>query len=184
MRNLAIPAAVMLLLAACGGPPPKQYDYPAWGFSAEFTAPPKVTETPASADGAQPHALVVTEEDGANDFAISAADATRPDKTIDQITEEAAPLVAKTVGGEVGPMTDVATVQTSNQAMGREVSITKGGKPFVTLRIYLANGVFYELAGRTVLGPDDPAAKAFLDSFKILPPAPAKTNAPAATNAN
>jgi hypothetical protein len=176
--------ALALLLAGCGGgPPAKYYYYPAWGFSVALNAPPKVTETPAGADGS-PHNLTLIEDAGADDFAVYVADVGQPNKNIDQIADIAAPAVAKAIGAEVGPTTYVATVQTQNQAMGREISLTKAGHPFAKLRVYLVGNRFYQLAGRTTFGPDDAATKAFLDSFTILSSAPGVTNTPAAANAN
>jgi hypothetical protein len=181
--TLGLGAAALLLLAGCGGgPPAKYYYYPAWGFSVAFNSPPKVTETPEGPD--TPHNLSVVEDAGADDFAAYAAELAPGNRDIDQVADTAAAAVAKTMGAEVGSQTYAATVQTANQATGREFALTKGGRPFATLRIYLVGNHFYELAGRTSFGPDDPAAKAFLDSFTILPLATGKTNAPAAANAN
>ena len=175
-----VAALALALLAGCGGPPPaKYYYYPAWGFSVALPSPPKVTQTP---DG--PHGLAsiaVADEAGADDFAVSAGDL-GDTKDLDQIADMAAPAVAKAVGGEVGPRTYVATVQTTNQAMGREITINKDGRPFMTLRIYVVGNRFYQLVGRTTFGPDDPATKAFLDSFTIIAGPPAAANATAATN--
>jgi hypothetical protein len=183
MRAILGLVAAALLLAGCGErPPAKYYYYPRWGFSVAMPSPPKVIETPAGAGG--PRSFVVADEAGADDFAVSAADLGPNVKDIDQIADMAAPAVAKTVGGEVGPRTYVATVQTTNQAMGREITINKDGRPFATLRLYVVGDRLYELVGRTSFGPDDPAAKAFLDSFTIIAGPPAAATAPAPTNAD
>jgi hypothetical protein len=175
-------ALALLLLAGCGGgPPAKYYYYPAWGFSVALTSPPKVTETPAGPDG--PHNLTVIEDAGADDFAVYAADLGPGARDIDQVADLSVPVVAKALGAEVGSRTYVATVQTTNQAMGREITLNKNGHPFATVRIYLVGTRYYQLAGRTTFGPDDPATKAFLDSFTILATAPAAANAAAAANA-
>jgi hypothetical protein len=182
--GLTVAALVLLGLAGCGGrPPAKYYYYPAWGFSAAFNAPPKVTETPAGPDA--PHNLTLVEDAGADDFAVYAAEfppATRRD--LDQLADTAAATIAKTMGAEVGTATYAATVQLKNQATGREFTLTKGGHPFVTVRIYLVGDHYYEIAGRTSFGPDDPAAKAFLDSFTIIGGPPTGAADSAATNGN
>jgi hypothetical protein len=160
-----------LTLASCT-PPPKEYDYPAWGFSAAFLAQPKLTETPAAPDGSRGHSLLVASNTGLDDFEVFALEAPPPAKAIDEFTDAAAPVVAKSLGDEVGATTYVATVQLTNQAMGREVQITKNGRPVFDMRVYQAGGRYYQVIARGPLGPTDPAAVAFLDSFKIIPGAP------------
>jgi hypothetical protein len=174
MRTLtAVGAGLAAFSLASCAPPPKEYDYPAWGFAASFEAPPKVIDTPASADASRPHTLSVEVDRGLRDFVVFVIEAPTSTRSIDQFTDAAAPIIARTMGGEVGPMTYVATVQLTNQAMGREVQITKAGRPFAVLRVYQAGGRFYEIGASSKLGPGDPAAGAFLDSFKILGGAPA-----------
>jgi len=179
--TLGLAALVLLLLAGCGGgPPAKYYYYPAWGFSVAMPSPPTVTETPAS-PSVTPN-IKVSDNAGSDDFAVYAADLPpSAPKDIDQLVDLAAPAVAKSLGGEVGGRTYAATVQTTNQAMGREITIDKDGQPILTLRIYLVGNRIYQLAASTDSGP---AAKAFLDSFTILAGAPASTAAPGATNAD
>ncbi|HXQ17276.1 MAG TPA: hypothetical protein VN814_21880 [Caulobacteraceae bacterium] len=167
---------VLLSLAACARPP-KEYDYPAWGFAASFQAPPKLTETPAAPDGSRGHSLLVASNSGLYDFEVFALEAPPPAKSIDEFTDAAAPVVAKSLGDEVGPTTYVATVQLTNQAMGREVQITKDGRPVFAMRVYQAGGRYYQVIARAPLGPTDPAAVAFLDSFKIIPATSGATNA-------
>jgi hypothetical protein len=176
MRDIVAVAAglVALSLVSCA-PPPKQYRYPAWGFSASFQAPPKVTETPA--EGSTLHSLSAEVDSGLDDFVVFVFDAPQPIKPIDEFTNAAAPIVARTLGGAVGPKTYVATVQLTDQAIGREVQIIKAGRPFAVMRVYQAAGRFYEVAARSQLGPTDPAAVAFLDSFKIIPTAVPAANA-------
>lgn len=173
-RHLAA-AGLVLGLAACQ-PPLKEYAYPAWGFAASFPASPKVTDQPASADGTSPHSLIVETTVAGRDFAATAADASASDKTPDQILADAPPLVAKGLGGEVTSTTYVAT----GGVTGREVRFSKDGKPFMVMREYVAQGHLYEIGATSILSLDDPAVKAFLNSFKLIPVSPAANAAPAA----
>lgn len=178
MRSLpCLALAAALALATCSQPT-KRYDYPAWGFAAAFPTPPKVTETPASADGATAHSLLVETDNGAEDLVIFVADGAKSGKTLDEFTDAVGPILAQSVGGKLQGKTYVATVQTENQALGREITITKNDRPLVFVRVYQVGGRFYEVTGKSILGPDDPTEKAFLDSFVILPGAPAATNSP------
>ena len=170
-------ALVLLALAGCDRPPAKEYDYPAWGFAATFKTPPRVKESPAKADGT-PRGFTVIEDEGADDFSIYVGEVGPTPKTIDQVADIGAPILAKAVGGDVGSRTSVATAPTETQAIGRKVSITRNGQPFLELRIFLVNGRYYQVAGRTSSGPQDPDAQAFLDSFHIIPAPPVAANAP------
>jgi hypothetical protein len=168
----------MVCLAACSRPT-SLYDYPAWGFAAGFPSAPKLTETPASADGATPHSLLVESEDAGDDLAVFVIDGAKSGKSLDEFTDAAAPLLAQAAHGDLQGKSYVATVQTQNQAMGREVTITRNGHPILFVRIYQVGGRFYEVSGESaLLGQDDPTVKDFLDSFVILPGAAAATNAP------
>ena len=71
----------------------------------------------------------------------------------------------------------MATVRLTDQAMGREILIIKHDRPLVKMRVYIVGGKHYQVVARSALGPSDPAAVAFLDSFKILPAAPGVGNA-------
>lgn len=184
---IALSLALATCLAACKPPPIKEYPYPAWGFAASFWAPPQVTETAAAAG--QPHSLLLESKTVGRDFVVSVGEGVRPDVDIEQIGPEFARRAAQAMGGEVGTMTYAATGQGTD---GLEFAITKAGKPYATIRTFLANGRFYEIAAQSALGPDDPAAKDFLDSFRItaappaVPPPPANgapANAAPASNA-
>jgi hypothetical protein len=80
------------------------------------------------------------------------------------------------MGGEVGPETYAST---GEGVLGREYAITKDGKPYATIRAFLANGRFYEIGAQSPLGPDDPAVKGFLDTFRITAAPPAVPPPPA-----
>lgn len=166
---IGLAAMLALALAACNVPPSTEYTYPAWAFAVSFSAPPKVAEALATAD--QLHHVVVESNDAGRDFAVYAGDGLQQGTTIDGPGPAAAAhAMATAMGGDVGAMTYASTAA---GVLGREFAITKNGKPFATVRIYIANGRFYEVGGQSVLGPDDPAVKAFLDSFRIIPGPPA-----------
>ena len=170
--------ATALALAACKPAPPlKEYAYPAWGFAARFWAPPQVTETPAAPG--QPHSLMLESKQAGRDFVVSVAEGVRPDVTIDAIGPDYARRATKAMDVEVGPQTYAATGQ---GVLGREYALLKSGKPYAAIRAFLANGRFYEVAAQSVLGPDDPAVKDFLDTFRITAASPA-TPPPSATKA-
>ena len=110
--------------------------HPAWGFSAAFLAQPKLTETLRRARRlVRGHSLLVASNTGLDDFEVFALEAPPPAKSIDEFTDAAAPVVAKSLGDEVGATTYVATVQLTNRAMGREVQITKDGRPVFDMRV-------------------------------------------------
>jgi hypothetical protein len=175
MRKSITLVLAALALAACKPAPPfKEYAYPAWGFVARFWAPPQVTETPARPG--LPHTLVLVSSQAGRDFAVSVREGVRPGIDIDQIGPNIARQTANAVGGELGPETYAST---GEGVLGREYSITKDGRPYATVRAYLANGRFYEIGAQSALGPDDPAAKAFLDTFRITKAPPAVPPPPA-----
>ena len=170
MRRLTLFALALVALAAagCKAPPMKEYVYAKWGFAASFWAAPEVTETPAAPG--RPHALLLDSQQAGRDFAVSVREGVRPDVDIDQIGPEFARQFAQATGGEVGPETYASTGQ---GVLGREYAITKNGKPYATVRSFLANGRFYEIGAESPLGPDDPAVKYFLDTFRITAAPPA-----------
>ena len=183
MRKMFVLAPIVLglalALAACKpAPAMKEYTYPAWGFAASFWTPPQVVEAPPGPG--RPHMLMLESKQAGRVFALSVREGVRPDVAIDQIGPDFAHQAAQAMGGEVGMMTYTSTGQ---GVLGREFALTKDGKPLATVRTYLANGRFYEIAGQSALGPDDPAVKDFLDSFRITaaPPAvpPPQNSAPA-----
>ena len=189
-KTLAIVLAA-LALAACKPPPMKEYVYPKWGFAASFLGPPDVTETPPAPG--RPHGLEVESKEGGRDFIVAVGEGVRPGITIDEIGPDYARKAAKAIGAEVGPESYASTGQ---GVLGREYLLKKNGQPDFTIRSFLANDRFYEIGAMSPLGPDDPAAKQFLDSFRItaappaVPPPPANAapanaaaSAPASTNA-
>jgi hypothetical protein len=174
---VAVAAGLVALSLASCSPPPKQYDYPAWGFSAAFPDPPKLTETPAAPDGSQGHSLLVASDTNLHQFEVYTIEQPTPGQSIDEFADAAGPIVAHSLGGEVESHTYVATVQLTDQAMGREILIIKHDKPLVKMRVYIVGAKYYQIVARSAFGPSDPAAVAFLDSFKILPAAPGAGNA-------
>ncbi len=185
MAKTLVLVLTALALAACNAPPMKEYPYPAWGFVAWFWAPPEVSETPAAPG--RPHSLLLESKQAGRDFMVSVREGVRPGVDIDQIGPDYARIAAQGTGGEVGPETYAST---GEGVLGREYAITKNGKTIVTIRAYVANGRFYEIAAQSVLGPDDPAAKDFLDLFRItaapsaVPPPPANAAPANAAPAN
>jgi hypothetical protein len=178
MRKPFVVLVALAALAACKAPPMKDYAYPKWGFVADFSAPPEATETPAKPG--QMHSLLLESKAAGRDFVVAAWEGIRPDVTIDQIGPDLSGRAAKAMGGELGPETYASTGQ---GVLGREYAITRNGKPFATIRSFLANGRFYEVAAQSVLGPDDPAVKDYLALFRITsaPSAVAPPPANAAT---
>jgi hypothetical protein len=176
----ALVASLALALAACSAPPMKAYAYRAWGFAASFWSAPQVTETPAAAG--KPHSLMVDTKQAGREFAILVEEGVRPEVTIDQIGPFFAHNTAQGLDGDVGTMTYVSTAQ---GVLGREFAVTQSGKPLATIRTFLANDRFYEIVAQSVLRPDDPAVKDFLDSFRITAAPPAVPPPPAnATSTN
>lgn len=178
MRTPLVILVALAALAACRAPPMKDYAYPKWGFVADFWAPPEATETPAGPG--QLHSLLLDSRQAGRDFGVMVTEGIRPDVNIDEIGPDAAHRFAVAVGGEVGPETYAATGQ---GLLGREYAITKNGKPFATVRTFVSKGRFYAVGAQSVLGPDDPAVKDFLDLFRITaapPVAPPPANAAAA----
>jgi hypothetical protein len=175
MRRWLIVASALaaLGLCACKAPPPatKEYAYPAWGFRISFQTPPQVTDTPAQPDGTA-RSLNAEADGGGRDFAINAHDAPDNAKTIDELADSAAQLIAKELKAETTVKTYVATTE---GVMGRQFDVTVGGRPAARVRVFLAGGHFYVLAAKSDYGLEDPAVDTFLYSFH--PAAAATTNA-------
>jgi hypothetical protein len=167
MRLVAVAVLGLALvgLAACS-PPPKEYAYPAWGFAASFSEKPQETDQPAPADGANARTFLAETNSGGHDLVVSVTDAAEAANSADEILSKTPQLIADKLGGEVSKTTYFATGD-QGQVMGREVEITKGGKPAMLLRIFVANGRIYQIAGTSLLGFDDPVVKRFLDSFRL-----------------
>ena len=171
MRRLAAAAivlAALAALAACKAPPMKEYVYPKWGFAASFWAPPEVTETPPAPG--RPHGLELESKEAGRDFVVSVGEGVKPGITIDDMGPAYARKAAQAMGAEVGPETYAST---GEGVLGREYLLKKNGQPYFTIRSFLANGRFYEIGAQSPLGPDDPAVKYFLDTFRITAAPPA-----------
>jgi hypothetical protein len=169
--TLAAAFALILSLGACS-PPATVYSYPAWGFAASFPDVPKVTDTPAPADGSQGHTFLVESSVSGRDFAVTVADASQSPNPPDKILDDARDLVGTAMGADAKTQAYVAM----GQVTGREIRYSKGGKPLLVMREFVTNQKLYEVGGASILGLDDPSLKSFLDSFKFIPVAPA-TNA-------
>jgi hypothetical protein len=158
--------AALVALAACSPPPAplKEYTYPAWGFAVSFPAAPKVTDVPASADGAQPHHLQIETPLPGYDFLVSVADGSASTKTDDEVLNQVPDVVAKSAGGTVTSQTYVAT----GKVVGRDVLIDKPGQATLRMRVYVSNKNLYQVAAQSARGPKDPQVEAFLDSFRLL----------------
>ena len=177
MRRLVASAIALLAVAAlagCKAPPMKEYAYPKWGFVASFWAPPEVTETPAAPG--RPHGLELESQQAGRDFVVSVAEGVRPGVDIDQMGPDYAHKAAQAIGAEVGPETYAST---GEGVLGREYLLKKNGQPYFTIRSFIANGCFYEIGAQSPLGPDDPAVKYFLDTFRITAAPPAVPPPPA-----
>jgi hypothetical protein len=156
-------AAALSALAACSVPPLKEYVYPAWGFAISFRAPPTVTDTPASPDGATPHRLALTLTNAGRSYDLSATDASKSSKSDDQILSDVPRSMAEGVGGTLGPETYVA----AGAVVGREFKVDKPGQATARVRIFVAHRRLYEIVSQSTLGPDDPEVTTFLDSFRL-----------------
>lgn len=187
MRFVPLAAAVLaaLAVAACGPGPirVKEYDYPAWGFKASFQAPPAITEEPASADGKTPHNILAEAHSHNHDFVVTACECPQLPTDLDALSDYLGQHFAKGVGGEVASTTYVATFE---DLMGREIRINKDGKPFATIRAFVAGGRSYQVIAVSNYGPSDPAVNDFLYSFHVLDAQGHVTNdiAPAAPPSN
>lgn len=187
MRTFALvgTALALIAIASCAPPPaPKEYAYPDWGFAAAFQAQPKVTETKASADGSQPHMLMVEAKAAGHDFAVTAIDASSATGTPEQILDYAPQTFAKASDFDVGATTKI----TLGPVSGREIRFEKDFTPTMLMRIFVAGGRFYEVTADTPKGVNDPQVKGFLDSFRLLgaaaAPPPAANTADNAAPAN
>jgi hypothetical protein len=141
MRALPTIAAVLaaVALASCtpGTPATKDYAYPAWGFKASFQAPPLVTSDPGTADGSKPPSTTVGVNSGGRDFAVWAADVSKADLSIDDLTSSASDHVSK----ELGFTPSIpAYAATSEGVEGRELSFTKDGRWQATMRVFVSGG--------------------------------------------
>jgi hypothetical protein len=186
MRVFPVTAVILtaFAIAACKPAPlpVKEYVYPSWGFKASFQTPPAITDQPASADGSTPHNFLAEAHTHDYDFVVTAFDVSaQPD--IDTLSDDLGSRLAKYVGGQVAGKTYVATFE---NLMGREIQISKDGKPFATMRVFVAGDRFYQVVAVSNFGPSDPAVDDFLYSFHALDAHGHVTNdsAPAAPASN
>jgi hypothetical protein len=177
-------AAVVLGLvtaaaAACSGPAPKPTPYAntAWGFGATFQAPPKVSETAASATTA--HSILVEANAGGDDFMVNVIDATTATADPDTILNNDPQVRAQAMDVDVGSVTNT----TVGDINGHEARFDKDGKPVMLMRVFYINGRLYEVSANSEKGPTDPAVKAFLDSFHLVASGDAPPDADASANA-
>jgi len=175
-------------LVACSKPTFKEYAYPDLNFAATFQAPPKVTVSPASKDGATPASTLVDSDAFGLDFAVNVIDASSATESTDEMLDAAPDAVGQARGMDVGPRTHAAV----GRINGREVRFDKDGKPVMLMRFFFASDKFYEVNAYSTKGLTDPRVRAFLDSFRLLqgpgaekakPAAPASNAAPVANAA-
>jgi len=145
--NLAAVVASASLAASCGfAPPMTTYDYPQYGFSVDFPAPPKVTDKVAPGTGA--HVIVVRSQSVGRDFAVTI---TQVDSKIDidSLADPASDAMAKVVDGKVSYRTYVATAE---GALGREHVVAKDGREEMRVRFYRSGSRFYTLIAKSHWG--------------------------------
>src|SRR5271169_812801 len=103
MRRFAtvVLGLALAAVAACSQQPPKPTAYvnSQWGFGATFPAPPKVTETAASAT--QAHSVLVESNVDGRDFAVNVIDATGADGAPSEILDRAQAVLAQSQGLDV-----------------------------------------------------------------------------------
>jgi hypothetical protein len=153
----------VLALTACSPPPLKEYSYPAWGFAASFRSPPTETDTPAAADGSQPHMFQAEMNKDPRDFIASATDESASKQTDDQILKQAPDAIAQNAHAAVGPITNVV----AGKVVGHEFQIIHAGQSSARVRVFVANKRLYQLVASSTTA-NDPEVQVFLDSFRIL----------------
>jgi hypothetical protein len=168
---LGPPLVSAMALAACtpSAPPAKDYSYPAWGFKAAFPLAPTETPKAGAADGS-PNSDLIEASGGGRDFAVWAADVSQTRLSLDDLALSSSQHVAQGLSATPSIQAYAATAE---GVMGREFSFTKDGRWAATMRVFLANGRFYEVIGKSFYGQEDPALKDFMFSFHTLGPAPA-----------
>ena len=175
-----ITTLAVLALAACGPPPSPRLverDYPAQGFKAAFPDAPKETAAAGSPDGSAPPSFMVESSGPKRDFGVWSADVSRSGETLDDLASNGSEHVAKGLGGQLGVRAYAATAEGVD---GYEYPLMKAGKWYGVMRVFLANGRFYEVIAESAYGEDDPAVTDFLGSFHVIPAPGAPANA--ATN--
>jgi hypothetical protein len=145
--------------------PVKEYAYPAWGFKASFQTQPVIKDEPASADGTTPHNFLAEAHTHDDDFVVTACDCSQNPADIDGLSDYLGQHFATGVGGKVEGKTWVATFE---NLMGREIRISKDGKPYATIRVFAAGNRSYQVIAVSNYGPSDRAVIRFLYSFHAL----------------
>jgi hypothetical protein len=187
MRVSSVAAVTLtaFAIAACRPArlPAKEYVYPSWGFKASFQTQPVIKDEPASADGSTPHNFLAEAHTHDDDFVVTACECSQSPTDVDGLSDYLGSHFAKGVGGQVASKTYVATFE---NLFGREIQISKDGKPFATLRVFAVGGRSYQVIAVSNYGPSDPAVVRFLYSFHALDANGDVTNniAPAAPASN
>ena len=171
-RCLTLAAALALALAACGRSADQRYDYPAWGFSVVFTAPPRLIEAAATPQHVASFEAKVDSDERLIKQVIVVD--TAPNETLESITQDHAAHYAAAMSGAAAAATVVATPE---GVVGREVRFSSGGDPVFISRYFLVGRRLYELDASAVDGFDDPRLASFLNSLRITGSAPAAANA-------
>jgi hypothetical protein len=163
MRIITAAAFVLALLAltACSQPP-KEYDYPAWGFGVTFPAPPTVTETAASATS--PHSFQAEAQQEGVDLVVIAMDSQALGKSDQDLLAAVPDEMVRGSGGTVKSQVDA----TAGKLAGREITIDHGANPTERARVFVLNGRVYQVITQTPADADAAAATKFLDSFHLL----------------
>jgi hypothetical protein len=187
MRVFPVAAVILtaFAIAACKPAPlpVKQYAYPSWGFKASFQTQPVIKDEPASADGSTPHNFLAEAHTHDYDFVVTAFNVAQSPSDLDTLSDDLGSRLAKASGRQVEGTTYVATFE---NLMGREIQVSKDGKSFATMRVFVAGNRFYEVYAASNHGPSDPAVVDFLYSFHALDAHGDVTNdiAPAAPASN
>jgi hypothetical protein len=162
MRTAPIAMLALILLAACAPKTPKAYDYTDWGFGATFPHEPKLTDIPAAAD--RPHEFRAEMTEDGHDFTVDVTDGAGTNQTDAQVLAAAPQAITDSFGGAMSNETDVAV----GAVPGKEIHVDRDGQQTLVIRLYAVNHKLYQVAAQSEKGPGDPAAKAFLDSFRLL----------------
>jgi hypothetical protein len=164
MRTASIALLALMALAACAPKAPKAYDYTDWGFGVTFPHPPKLTDIPASADGARQHEFRAEMTEDGHDFTADVTDGTGTNQTDAQVLAVAPQAIADSFGGGLSDERDVS----SGAVPGKEIHVNREGESTLVIRLYAANHKLYQVAAQSEHGVSDPAAITFLNSFHLL----------------
>ncbi len=164
MLTITVAFALASALAGCMARPWTEHAYPAWGFAAAFPAAPVETDTSTAAV----RSFAVTGSGEDKTLAIGVIDLTGVTKPDDQVMSEA---IAAIAGDRPVTVAYWALGPAGNQHMGRAAVIERGGGLKMTLRVLVANRRLYQIS-TVSLGSKSPKTETFLDSFRIMEPAP------------